>query len=85
MMNMINTITTRIMRTELGNRTLISTVLFDNGVYETMVFDNEDNMEELDCHRTSEYAEAFEMHMEFVREYLNKAEVEEQEGGKQGV
>lgn len=83
MMNMVNTITTRIMRTDLGNGTLVSTVMFtDNGVYETMVFDNEDNMEELDCHRTSERAEAFEMHMAFVREYLNKAEVievEEQE------
>lgn len=79
MMNMVNTITTRIMRTELGNGTLVSTVLFDNGVYETMVFDNEDNMEELDCHRTSEYADAIEMHMEFVQEYLNRAEVEEQE------
>ena len=74
MMNIVNTITTRIMRTELGNGTLVSTVLFDNGVYETMVFDSEDNMEELDCHRTPEYAEAFEMHMAFVREYLNRAE-----------
>ena len=79
MMNMINTITTRIMRTELGNGTFVSTVLFDNGVYETMVFDNEDNMEELDCYRTSEYAEAFEMHMAFVREYLNRAEEQEEE------
>ena len=83
---MMNTITTRIMRTELGNGTLVRTVMFtDNGVYETMVFDNEDNMEELDCYRTSEYAEAFEMHMVFVREYLNKTEIEEWEGGKQGV
>ena len=79
MMNMVNTITTRIMRTELGNGTLISTVLFDNGIYETMVFDNEDNMEELDCHRTSEYAEAFEMHMAFARKYLNRAEEQEEE------
>lgn len=77
---MMNTITTRIMRTELGNGTLVSTVMFtDNGVYETMVFDNEDNMEELDCYRTSEYVDALEMHMTFVREYLNRAEVEEQE------
>ena len=36
---MMNTITTRVMRTELGNGTLVSTVMFtDNGVYETMVF-----------------------------------------------
>lgn len=85
MMNIVNTIITRIMRTELGNGIFVSTVLFDNGVYETMVFDNEENMEELDCYRTSEYAEAFEMHMAFVREYINKAELEEWEGGKQGV
>ena len=82
---MMNTITTRIMRTELGNGTLVSTVMFtDNGFYETMVFDNEKNMEELDCYTTREYAEAFEMHMAFVWEYLNKVEIEEQ-GGGQGV
>lgn len=77
--------TKKVMRTELGNGTLISTVWFIyDGAYETTVYDNEVNKEELDCYITPEYEEAFEMHMAFVREYLNKAEVEEQEGGKAG-
>lgn len=74
---MANTMVERTMQTELGNGTYISTVMFtDIGVYETMVFENKDNMEELECYRTPEYAEAMEMHMAFVREYLNRTEEE---------
>lgn len=72
----------KIMRTELENGTFVSTVMFDYGtdrMYETMVFDNEDNMEELDFHRTLEYTEAIEVHMEFARKYLSMEKEEKEE------
>lgn len=68
----------KVMRTELENGTFVSTVMIDN-VYETMVFDNEENMEELDFHRTSEYTEAIETHMTFVQKHLNRAKEEQEE------
>lgn len=68
----------KIMKTELENGTFVSTAMID-GVYETMVFDNEDNMEELDFNRTSEYTEAIETHMTFVQKHLNRAKEEQKE------
>lgn len=68
----------KVMKTKLENGTFVSTVMIDS-VYETMVFDNEDNMEELDLHRTLEYTEAIEMHMTFVRKCLDIAKKEQEE------
>lgn len=67
----------KVMRTEVESGVIISTVMFiDTGVYQTMAFNNADDMDEIDCAETDVYANALEHHMMMVHKFL--AEVEEE-------
>lgn len=47
--------TKKVMRTEVESGVIISTVMFtDTGVYQTMAFNNADDMDEIDCAETDE-------------------------------
>ena len=50
--------TKKLMRTEVESGVIISTVMFtDTGVYQTMAFNNADDMDEIDCAETDETTE----------------------------
>ena len=62
--------TQKVMRTELNNGMVVSTVQFNyNGTYQTMAFNNANDMDEVDCHETDDYNIAIEAHMNMVKQY----------------
>jgi hypothetical protein len=71
--------TKKVMRTEIESGVIISTVMFtDTGVYETMAFNNADDMDEIDCAETDVYANALEHHMMMVHKFIaDTAETDE--------
>lgn len=63
--------TKKVMRTEVESGVIISTVMFtDTGVYQTMAFNNADDMDEIDCAETDVYANALEQHMVMAHRFL---------------
>lgn len=71
----------KVMRTEIESGVIISTVMFtDTGVYQTMAFNNADDMDEIDCEETDVYANALEQHMMMVHKFL--AEIDETTEGQ---
>lgn len=63
--------TKKVMRTEVESGVIISTVMFtDTGVYQTIAFNNADDMDEIDCAETDVYANALEHHMMMVHKFL---------------
>lgn len=71
--------TKKLMRTEIESGVIISTVMFtDTGVYQTMAFNNADDMDEIDCAETDVYANALEHHMMMVHKFIaDTAETDE--------
>ena len=70
--------TKKLMRTEIESGVIISTVMFtDTGVYQTMAFNNADDMDEIDCAEIDVYANTLEHHMMMVHKFL--AETDEQQ------
>lgn len=50
--------TKKVMRTEIESGVIVSIVMFtDTGVYQTMAFNNADDMDEIDCAETDETTE----------------------------
>ena len=76
--------TKKVMRTEVESGVIISTVMFtDTGVYQTMAFNNADDMDEIDCAETDVYANALEHHMMMAHKFLAETDetTEEQHTG----
>lgn len=67
--------TKKLMRTEVESGVIISTVMYtDTGVFETMAFNNAENMEEIDCAETDVYANALEHHMMMVHRFITETD-----------